>query len=757
MGAAVLRGGDRRPSPAVVAAALCVIVLGAAAVRAGETIDVEAGSISYEAEGQVVQASGGVVARWADKTLRAGALRFERESGKLRAEGGIVLETPRLTLRAASCDLDVDDETGILRNVSLTSKTSDARFGGKTVEKRRGSRYALERGYFTTCREMPGHPPDWELAGRRVKFKVDGTGTVRDGTFRVRGVPLLYIPYMRFPAGVRRQSGLLMPRVGLSNERGFIYSQPFFWAIDKHKDATFTADLETAARVGGQVELRYRPRRDVDGRIEVAAYNEHIRGNARTQIVSPQFAGRTIPENRAMLEVSHRQGLGEDSLLYLDTLLVSDDLLLREAESVASRLQRRSARRSLRYTDSRLGVLSHHGFTTLGARTRVYQDFFGADRLTVQRPLELWLQRDGDLGAGVGYAVDATLSSFYRPRGYDGQRVDVVTQVERALTSYSPIRANAWARGRLTAYRMNDQTVVDDTGQALGQLSPRAARALAEGGVEVKTVLSRRFQVPAFLLPVLLGERSDSGQAWEHTIEPFARLRATTNSTADLPLYDEVDRIDGRSVATYGLASRFLLDDDRGAAFETLRLSAEQSYNFDEQVLDDHFSDIDFTLSLRSRWGLALRGLASYNVGDGRLMGAASALSLEGIRLPWTKVPGSRVQAVYRFVRGEVLETAEGRAILALSEHFSVGLNGRFDFVGSTFVESGGGIRYRSGCGCWAIDVGVLNRVNPDELQLRVEVELAGLGSLGSSPLFKTSRRLAALYGVDRGYRRYGW
>ena len=174
-------------------------------------------------------------------------------------------------------------------------------------------------------------------------------------------------------------------------------------------------------------------------------------------------------------------------------------------------------------------------------------------------------------------------------------------------------------------------------------------------------------------------------------------------------------------------------------------------------MINDHFSDIDFTLSLRSKWGLALRGLASYNVGDGRLMGAASALSLEGIRLPFTKVSGSRLQAVYRFVRGEVLETAEGRAILALNEHFSVGLNGRFDFVGSTFVESGGGVRYRSGCGCWAVDVGVLNRVNPDELQLRVEVELTGLGSVGSSPLFKTSRRLAALYGVDRGYRRYGW
>ncbi len=749
-----LSGCDRGAK--ILRAVVCLIALAAAgAARAGETIDVEAGSISYAAEGQVVEATGGVVARWDEKKLRAGRLRFERESGRLQAEGGLLLETPELTLQADSCDLDVDDETGILRNVRLFSKQSNAQFGGRLIEKRRGDRYLLRKGYFTTCKSEGGRPPDWELSGRRVTFALAGSASVRDGTFRVRGVPLFYLPYLRFPVAVRRHSGLLLPRLGLSNERGIIYSQPFFWAIDKHKDATFTFDLETAARIGGQIEVRYRPHRNVDGTAELAGYNEQIRGNARSQIVSPLFAGRKVPENRAMVRVDHFQALSDGVDLYANVLFVSDDLVLREVESVATRSERRALLRTRRYADSRLGVLGRRGFTSFGARSRVFQDFVGPDRLTLHRPLELWVARDGELAGGIGYAVRATASSFFRTRGNDGQRLDMVADVERGLTGRSPLRASAWARGRLTAYRMNEKTVVDRNGTAVGELDRHAARALAEGGLDLRAVFARHYEVPEGL--ALRFGLEGKGPALKHTLEPFASVRATTNSTSRLPLYDEVDRIDGRTVVTYGLASRFLLRAGEKGPLEALRLSAEQSYNLDRRIVDDHLSDIDFTLALRSLRGLAIRGVASYNPGQGRLMGAASAVSIEGWRLPFTDVAASRLQAVYRFVRGEVLETAEGRAIFALSERVSVGLSGRYDFVGSTLVESGGGIRYRSACGCWAVDIGVINRVNPDETQLRVEVELSGLGSLGSSPLFKTSQRLSALYGVGRGFRRYGW
>jgi hypothetical protein len=105
----------------------------------------------------------------------------------------------------------------------------------------------------------------------------------------------------------------------------------------------------------------------------------------------------------------------------------------------------------------------------------------------------------------------------------------------------------------------------------------------------------------------------------------------------------------------------------------------------------------------------------------------------------------------------EGLETLEGRTILAITDTFSVGMSGRYDLVGDEFVESGGGIRLESSCRCWTVDLGVLNTRDPKETQFRVEVDLGGLGSLGSSALRHRTAGLAGFRDESVGARRYGW
>jgi hypothetical protein len=124
----------------------------------------------------------------------------------------------------------------------------------------------------------------------------------------------------------------------------------------------------------------------------------------------------------------------------------------------------------------------------------------------------------------------------------------------------------------------------------------------------------------------------------------------------------------------------------------------------------------------------------------------------------------SRFDAVYRFVRKEAvvteeegIETLEGRTVLALTDTVSIGFSGRYDFIGGTAVEKGGGILLQSSCRCWSLDVGVLDSVNPDELQFRIRIELAGLAGLGSSALSYETPGLAVLDRGLAGAYRNGW
>lgn len=754
---------------------------------AGPAVEVEAGRISYEQDGNVVAAEGGVTAGWNDNTLSAESVRIEQDSNRLVARGGIVFDTPSLVLRASSCDLKLDDETGELSDVSVELKNRILSFGGKTVQKHLGRRYSLEEGYYTTCKTEPGRPPEWELSGRKVSVEIDGTGRVRDGAFRVRGVPILYVPYAVFPASQQRQSGLLFPRVGLSSDRGLIYAQPLYWAIDKHQDLTTTFELETAKRMGVDLAYRYRRAPTTFGELSLSYFNEAIRGGFDPQFeVSSPDAQRKIDEfddkNRGIVSLRHRHKLFAETDVYIDALLTTDDFLLREVNSIDTGYFRSALRRTLRYTDSRLGLLTHQGPVSYGMRLSFYQDLeIGrADRLTLQRPSEAWLSADGSR-FGIGYAVDGTLTTFARREGVDGQRFDVSTTLERSLSHRGPLHASAWLKGRFTGYRIVDPHFRDRDGVLLKELDEFAARALGEGGVDARMAFLRDFQVSRGRL-MRAFERvagrfgaddiepaavDDETLTIRHILEPFTAFRYTSSSGQDdLPLYDDTDRVEGRSTATYGLATRLLLEGgDEGAGEELARLLLSQTYNVDERVLDDHFSDIDIALSVRPTRRVSFSGLTSYNIDATEVRGAVGWFSFDQFSLPYVKSSGSSMDFVYRFVRQEDLstigdddlETAEARGLFALTDRLSIGLNGRFDFPSSSFVESGGGFRVQSACKCWSIDLGVTNRKNPDETQFRLSVTLAGLGEVGSSALDYQTPGLAGFKRDPAGSSRYGW
>ncbi len=764
---------------------LLVGVLFATAADAGGSIAVEAGTLSYTEDGNVLKASENVRIKWEDNVLSADAVTVDQTKSRVISEGALVLDTPELRLRAERCEIFYDTETGILEDVSIDFKNRAGGFGGERIEKHLGRQYSLKDGYYTTCETIDGESPEWDLAGEEVEIELDAYGTLRGGTFRVKGVPILYIPYAVFPTIDRRKTGLLLPNVGLSDDRGFLFSQPFFWGISKHRDLTLSADLETSARVGLDTEYRYRPSQDIEGSLSVLYYNERIRGSDATdvQVAADKQAALTdydIPENRASIGLRHRQRLGTNMRIYGDALLVSDELFLREIESSDRHFSDSNLRRTQRYTRNRFGALYDRGNMNLGARSTTYQDLditnldvdtlTRADSLTLQRPLELWGVADGER-AGFAYGIDGTLSSFIRRKGADGQRFDTTASLSRHLTGEFPIRADAWVSGRLTAYHMQEESVLDDRGAIIDELEGTSARGVVEAGLDAHTTLARSYRFGGGNSAVAVADEAVGEElVIDHVIEPFAALRYTSGSSEDdMPLYDGVDRIDGRTTATYGMLSRLhLRDDSASGQSEAARFSISQSYNFDDDVLEDHFSDVDFLAAFRPIRGFSVTGLASYNVGARELSGATSAVSFRDFKLPYEGATESRIEAVYRFVRAEAvggttdpdlddLESIEGRVILGLTDRVSVGFNGRYDAVTGSAVEQGGGIRLESACDCWAIELGVTSRVNPDETQVRLRIELAGLGNVGTSPLQFRSPGLAGLEKGETGYWRSGW
>jgi hypothetical protein len=66
-----------------------------------------------------------------------------------------------------------------------------------------------------------------------------------------------------------------------------------------------------------------------------------------------------------------------------------------------------------------------------------------------------------------------------------------------------------------------------------------------------------------------------------------------------------------------------------------------------------------------------------------------------------------------------------------LTNHLALAYLGRFDAEVGRFLENYGGLRVISDCDCWVIDLALVDRVNPDEIEVQLRVSLVGLATFG--------------------------
>jgi LPS-assembly protein len=131
----------------------------------------------------------------------------------------------------------------------------EAAFWGEQLEKLGPKKYRITHGGFTTCVQPT---PRWELVSGSVTLNLDDYALLTNSLFRVKGVPLMYLPVFYYPIQEDdRATGFLIPTYGSSTVKGQILSNAFFWAIGRSHDATLYHDWMSKAgqQLGG--EYRY--------------------------------------------------------------------------------------------------------------------------------------------------------------------------------------------------------------------------------------------------------------------------------------------------------------------------------------------------------------------------------------------------------------------------------------------------------------------------------------------------------------------
>jgi hypothetical protein len=86
--------------------------------------------------------------------------------------------------------------------------------------------------------------------------------------------------------------------------------------------------------------------------------------------------------------------------------------------------------------------------------------------------------------------------------------------------------------------------------------------------------------------------------------------------------------------------------------------------------------------------------------------------------------------------------------VARLTKHLYAAYEARYDNRSGRFLENRYGLRLISSQECWVVDLGVSDRINPDETEVRLLVSLVGLAQFGKEPF----RRSLGAIGPPHGF-----
>jgi LPS-assembly protein len=216
-------------------------------------LEIVAERIDYYEEGNRI-AEGNVVIKRGALKLSSDKVEIDRNNKVAKVPGEFLVESGEDILSGESAVFDLEEQTGKINAGKLFLTEGHYYINGDPIEKTGESTYRINDFRLTTC---DGGTPVWSITGKEVRVPLEGYASIRGAAFRFHDVPILYVPYMVFPAKTERQTGLLLPSVGYSDLIGFEIEVPFFWAISDRADATFYERYMSDRGLMQGFELRY--------------------------------------------------------------------------------------------------------------------------------------------------------------------------------------------------------------------------------------------------------------------------------------------------------------------------------------------------------------------------------------------------------------------------------------------------------------------------------------------------------------------
>jgi LPS-assembly protein len=530
----------------------------------GEALSVEADRFHFDHERQLFVAEGNVRMASGLMDVTCDSVEYSELTGDFVAEGNVVLTNEEGTVVCERVEGNVRTLSGTFFRAAMDNYKGYTLTGEK-VDRVGDESYRVEQGTISECGK---ERPLWELRGRTMNVREGEYVTARGVTLRLGGVPILYSPYFAYPIKTARQSGFLPPLFGEGGRNGASIRLDYFQALSVSRDATMTYEyLEDngnlfaleyryaiSRAIGGVLFGRYIHDRNADrngsrldmnkDRWEMGATHYHnlgdrLYGGLFMDVFSDGLylndfsrASEARVQNNGQSDLTLVKrwaggNLGLDVRYYQELGLRSSTTTLQSLPEIRMDLPPARLGMSNWFYSLKSSILNFH-------RREDFASTFSADissdpmRLSPTTPEQV---------ARTQRLVDAGLDEeiALRHQGIDGQRLDLFPGLSLPLdlTSFLVFTPSVGYRGTL----YSRGALQDDS----------VERGVLHAGFDLASRMHRDFRI---------GE----GRGLRHIVEPrLSYAYRPRQGQADIPIYDEIDRMDRVDAVHLKLINRLVL------------------------------------------------------------------------------------------------------------------------------------------------------------------------------------------------------
>lgn len=635
---------------------------------ARDAVELEAGSIrmNLEESGDASM-TGGVLVRSGERAVGADEALYQSASRLLRVSGNVRYEDLQTLIGSDAAEFDYNSGHVRFEGAEFAIPAGNSRGSADLLMVDELGVLRLDEVRYTTC--QPGHD-DWMLRAGNIHLNTpEGYGEARNVGLRFKGVPILYLPYLSFPIGDTRKSGILTPGIGNTGRSGTEFNVPIYWNIAPNYDALFTPRVLTER--GFQMNTRFRyltPRNSGTARLEYLP-NDNL-----------------LNEDRQLFSLRHRTLLDNGWRILVSGRDASDSQYFEDLGGSLSSASTTHLDRSIRFDylgDTWKMLARFQDYQTIDPT--IPEEFQPYQRLPQLVAQGYW----PDEWLGINYRLDSELVYFEREVGVTGWRFDAMPQAEL------PMGNAGWfvtpgAAIEHTRYGLSDDpSLVDD----------QPTRTLPIASLDAGIVLERSL--------------SDS-RGWLHTIEPrMLYVHIPHREQSGLPVFDTItpdlnliqlyrknrfvgiDRIGDTDQLSIGLTSR-VLESRSGkelisATIGQARYLSSRGVSLPGQqeslaTSSDYIAEIG--LHLYDKWNLS----AGHQWSSGQ-----STTTQSQVRLQYRPERNKILNLEYRYRRGS-LEQGDISWSWPLAERWNFVGRYNYSLRDDTRLEQFFGLEYESCC-----------------------------------------------------------